>query len=221
VIPSVVPELPRPTWKTFGEALAACLKKEGLTQTQFSKIAGIASSSISAYVTGYRFWSQDNKKHPVGMSHLVYDRLLSLLPDLKYAPRPRVSANSYSQIPGPQPGKGRPAAEAKPAAPPPPTVPKGAIARPPEDDVAVRAARPMPPMPESLRKPGLPPPGVAAVKPLPMVVEALDKAKAITEAAAAWGAALAKCERLRGELAAAEAEVSASYERVQRLVKGG
>lgn len=208
VVPAEPPASPRPTWKTFGEALDACLIKEKMKRQDFAKLVGLSTSNIFAYIAGYR--SYGGKRHPVGISHIVYDRILSVLPELKAAPRPRVSSHAYSKVPGKPP-----AAEAAAAK----TVPKGAIARKPEEGTVTRERRPLPPMPETLRKPGLPPPGVAAVKASPMVAVALDKAKAITEAATAWGAALAKCERLRAELAAAEAEVSASYERVQRLVK--
>jgi len=201
---STVPDPLPPQWKTFGEALEALIRREKMTQSDFATTSGLGQSTISAYVRGYRILN--DKKHPVGMSHLVYERLLALLPDLKYAPRPRVSSKAFQQIPGRQTEGNK-----IPAKPLVPAAPKGAVARPPEDDVAVRERRPLPPMPETLRKPA------PVVAPATMV----DKAKAIGEAAAAWGVAIVNVERLRAELASAEAEVVTTYERVQRLVKPG
>jgi hypothetical protein len=205
--PAAPPAKPSPDvskCRTFGEALGVLIAHADMTHGDFGKVVGITQSTISCYVRGVR---QDHhgktvRTRPVSMTRIVYERILAVLPELKNAPSPNIYSRDFGRVPG-KISRAELAAD--------PAKKHAASLRADAAEAAKPTRRPLPPMPETVRKPVTP-----ARKTAPAEASV---AAGIERAGADWGRAIARVQLAKAELEAAEAEAQRAHDAIQAAIK--
>ena len=213
--------------RTFGDALAAALKVEGMNQREFSDVALLAQSRVSAYIRGQSMIQQ------------TYDKLCSLLPGLERAPKPQISERTWNVTPG------RKAVWTQPIAPA-AEKPRSDYKHSPKTETLakaraakaalrrVRMAQPTPLPAPAPKKNGVHVPAATESKlyvgdivnhesvPADVVTDP-GKVQELTEEmnkyGAAYGLACATVVRLRHSMQIAEAQVREYHEKIQATVR--